>query len=198
MIPIAEIRRRLSGYRPGTLAGGLTVDDYGTSRDDLKPAAVLIPIIAHADNPAMLMTVRNARMKRHAGQVAFPGGRADPGETAVQTALREAEEEVALSPSDVDVIGCIDDYATGTGYLITPVIGIVPPGLTLVPHEAEVSETFELPLTRALSDAHHIEDEAEWRGRLRRYYRVDWQPQNVWGATAGIIVNLSRILEARK
>ncbi|MGB3723785.1 MAG: CoA pyrophosphatase [Pacificimonas sp.] len=197
MIAIDEIRRRLAGYEPGALGDRLAVDDYGQRDEDLKPAAVLIPLIAHQANPAMLMTVRNAAMKRHAGQVAFPGGRADPGETAVETALREAEEEVALRPADVEIIGRIDDYSTGTGYRITPIIGIVPSGLTLVPEEAEVSDIFELPLSRALSAAHHIEDEAEWRGAMRRYYRVDWQPQNVWGATAGIIVNLTRILEAR-
>lgn len=199
MTDLDAVRSRLGSYEPGSIRDRLTQDDYGPARDRggaayLKAAAVLIPIIAHDTGPALLMTVRNPRMKRHAGQVAFPGGRADPGETAEQTALREAHEEVDLPPGAVEVVGAIDRYRTGTGYLITPVVGIVPPGLPLTPHEAEVSEVFELPLAHALDTANHIEDAAEWNGALRRYYTIDWRPQRVWGATAGIIVNLARIL----
>jgi|TARA_R100000501_G_scaffold17911_1_gene34705 8-oxo-dGTP pyrophosphatase MutT (NUDIX family) len=199
MITPDEVRRRLADYTPGAFSDRLSADDYGQDRPPqaLKPAAVLIPIIAHPDGATLLMTVRNERMNRHAGQVAFPGGRADAGETPVETALREAEEEVGLSPRSVEVVGRIDDYTTGTGYLITPIVGIVAPGQHLTPHEAEVSDMFELPLERALNGDYHIENSAEWRGRVRTYYSVDWEPQNVWGATAGIIVNLSRILAAR-
>ncbi|MBV7257079.1 CoA pyrophosphatase [Pacificimonas sp. WHA3] len=198
MIPPDEIRKRLAGYRPGSLDANLTADDYGQQLEGLKPASVLIPIIAHDDEPTLLMTVRNARMKRHAGQVAFPGGRTDPGETAVEAALREAEEEVALSRDAVEVIGELDEYATGTGYRITPIVGIISPGQRLLANEAEVSDIFELPLNRALDGQFHIADEAEWGGVMRQYYRVDWGPQNVWGATAGIIVNFARILAALK
>ena len=197
MIPLGEVRRRLNGYRPGMLAGRMTADDYADAEGTVRRAAVLIAMIANDAEPSLLMTVRSGRMRHHAGQVAFPGGRLDPGETAIEAALREAEEEVALLPARVEVLGPIDDYATGTGFRVTPIVGIVRPGERLIPNEAEVAEIFELPLTRALDSAHHLENEAEWKGRRRRYYTVDWSPQRVWGATAGMIVNLARILEAR-
>ena len=197
MIALGELRKRIADYQPGSLGTRLSNDDYGAEEKGLTNAAVLIGIVAHEREPALLLTVRNPHMSRHAGQVAFPGGRSDPGETAAETALREAHEEVDLPPATVEIVGRIDDYRTGSGYRIAPVIGIVPPGLTLTPHEAEVSEVFELPLAHALDTANHIEDAGEWKGALRRYYRIDWQPQHVWGATAGLIVNLARILEAR-
>ncbi|MBZ6378483.1 CoA pyrophosphatase [Pacificimonas flava] len=191
---VDDIRRRLSGYSPGTSGAALTVDDYDDAGAlTLKPAAVLVGIVDQPE-PHLLMTVRNARMTRHAGQVAFPGGRSDPGEGPVETALREAEEEVALPQSEVDVIAPLESYRTGTGYLITPVVGVIPPGLSYRAHEPEVSEIFQIPLGHALDAANHIEQEAEWQGRMRRYFTIDWQPQHVWGATAGIIVNLSRTL----
>lgn len=196
MIPLEEIRRRLAGYAPGTLPLEIAHDDYDDGTG-LKPAAVLVPLVAHRGEASMLLTVRNARMKAHAGQVAFPGGRCDDGETAERAALREAEEEVALDPAQVEILGTIDDYITGTGYRVTPVVGIVPPGLDYRANPAEVSDIFELPLTHALNDQRHLANEAEWRGRRRRYFTIDWPHQNVWGATAGIIVNLTRILTAR-
>ena len=191
---IAEVERRLARHRRGE-GRALVEDDYGAATiSDGKPAAVLIGLIDHGDEPSLLMTVRNANMKRHAGQVAFPGGRADPGETAVETALREAEEEVALPRGEVRVIGEMGLYRTGTGYRITPIIGVIPPGVAYRREEAEVAEIFELPLSHAIDTANHIEEATEWQGALRRYYSIDWKPQRVWGATAGMIVNLARIL----
>ena len=191
---IAEVERRLARHRRGE-GRALVEDDYGAAAmTEGKPAAVLIGLIDHGDEPSLLMTVRNANMKRHAGQVAFPGGRADPGETAVETALREAEEEVALPRREVRVIGEMGLYRTGTGYRITPIIGVIPPGVAYRREEAEVAEIFELPLSHAIDTANHIEEATEWQGALRRYYSIDWKPQRVWGATAGMIVNFARIL----
>jgi 8-oxo-dGTP pyrophosphatase MutT (NUDIX family) len=192
----AELRALLGGYQPGRVPVDLSQDDYSDVTHDLTPASVLVGIVDHASEPNLLMTVRNERMKKHAGQVAFPGGRADPGETAIETALREAKEEVALPPGSVDVIGTLDDYRTGTGYRITPIVGVVPPGLNYRAHEPEVDEIFEVPLRHALDLANHREDAAVWQGRERCYFTIDWQPQRIWGATAGIIVNLSRTLAA--
>jgi 8-oxo-dGTP pyrophosphatase MutT (NUDIX family) len=170
--------------------------EHGTEPSDraLTPAAVLIPIIDRAD-PTVLFTRRTDTLRRHAGQVAFPGGRIDPEDDGpVTAALREAHEEIALPPADVRVLGTLDAYETGTGYRITPVIGLVTPDLPLVPCEAEVAAIFETPLAHLLDPANHQVREAEWQGRLRRYYAIDWETHHIWGATAGMIVNLTRRL----
>lgn len=159
----------------------------------LTPAAVLIPVITRA-RPALLLTRRTATLRRHPGQVAFPGGRIDPGEDAVTAALREAEEEVALPRTRVEVLGATDRYTTGTGFSITPVLGLVPPDLPLVPAAAEVAALFEAPLDHVLDPANHELRESEWQGRLRQYYVIRWESHEIWGATAGIIVNLARRL----
>ena len=160
----------------------------------LTPAAVLIPIIDR-EEPTVLFTRRTDTLRRHAGQVAFPGGRIDPEDDGpVAAALREAHEEIALPPAEVEVLGTLDTYETGTGYSITPVVGLVTPDLPLVPCEAEVAALFETPLAHLLDPANHQLLEAEWQGRLRRYYAIDWETHHIWGATAGIIVNLTRRL----
>lgn len=171
----------------------LTGDDMPPS-DRRVPAAVLIAITDRAE-PGVILTQRNDTLRRHAGQVAFPGGRVDPEDAdAVAAALREAEEEVAMPSHAVQVVGVTDGFRTGTGYDITPVVGVVPPDLPLVPHEAEVAAVFEVPLAFLLHPANHRETSAEWQGRTRRFYEIPWADRRIWGATAGIIVNLSRRL----
>lgn len=168
----------------------------GTARQasDFTPAAVLIPIILHRE-PTVMLTRRTDTLRRHAGQVAFPGGRADPEDDGpIHTALREAHEEVALPPHEVQVIGTIDRYETGTGYSITPVVGLVRPDVPLVACEAEVAAVFEVPLAHLLDPSNHQLLSGEWRGRQRSYYAIDWEAHHIWGATAGIIVNLARRL----
>ena len=158
------------------------------------PAAVLIPVTDRRE-PGVILTQRTETLRRHAGQVAFPGGRIDPEDSdAVAAALREAEEEIALPPAAVRVIGAGDRYRTGTGYDITPVIGIVPPDMVLVPSEAEVAAVFEVPLAYLLDPANHRLASATWQGAVRRYYEIHWQDRRIWGATAGMIVNLARRL----
>ena len=181
---------------PGPLHGDWDFD-FGTERvGTLTPAAVLIPIIDRTE-PTVLLTRRTDTLRRHAGQVAFPGGRIDPEDaSAVAAALREAHEEVALRPEEVRVLGISDDYETGTGYRITPVVGIVPPDLPLVPHEAEVAALFEVPLAHLLDAANHEARQGEWKGRQRRYYAITFESHEIWGVTAGIIVNLARKLIA--
>lgn len=161
---------------------------------DLTPAAVLIAVVAH-DRPMVVFTRRTAHLRAHAGQVAFPGGRIDATDAdPVAAALREAHEEVALPPAAVTVIGATDRYTTGTGYEITPVIGIVPPGLALVPHAAEVASIFEVPLDFLLDPVNHQLRQSDWQGRARSYYVIAWKTHEVWGATAAIVVNLARRL----
>ena len=166
----------------------------GAEEGVLVPAAVLIAVVAH-ERPTVLLTRRTAHLRAHAGQVAFPGGRIDETDAdPVAAALREAHEEVALPPAAVTVVGTTDRYATGTGYDITPVIGIVPPGLPLVPHAAEVASIFEVPLDHLLDPASHQLRASDWQGRQRSYYVIAWETHEIWGATAAMIVNLARRL----
>jgi 8-oxo-dGTP pyrophosphatase MutT (NUDIX family) len=161
---------------------------------DLADAAVLVAITDRAD-PGVILTQRTETLSRHPGQVAFPGGRVDPTDAdAIAAALREAEEEIALPASVVAVIGVADRYRTGTGFDVTPVIGVVPPDLPLVPAEAEVASVFEVPLAFLLDSTNHRRASAMWNGRERHYYEILWQDRRIWGATAGMIVNLSRRL----
>ena len=158
------------------------------------PAAVLIAITDRPE-PGVILTVRHADMRTHAGQVAFPGGRIDAGEDAGTAALREAWEELGLEPKLVDQIASLDPYLTVTGYAVTPIIGVVPPDLALAPHEPEVADWFEAPLGFVLDPANQVRESVLFEGRQRHYYRIDWNGRKIWGATAAMIVNLSRRLQ---
>ena len=156
-------------------------------------AAVLIAL-TDRDDPGVILTVRREHMRTHAGQVAFPGGRIDPGEDAIGAALREAHEELLLKPAAVDVVGITDDYRTITSYVVTPVLGVIAPDLPLEPHEPEVADWFEAPLGFLLDPANQQRRSALFEGRQRHYYEIDWNGRRIWGATAAMIVNLSRRL----
>lgn len=160
------------------------------------PAAVLIAITDRED-PGVILTIRREHMRTHAGQVAFPGGRIDPGEDAVAAALREAHEEILLDPSVAELVGSIKPYRTVTGYVVTPVICVVPPDLPLEPHEHEVADWFEAPLLYLLDPANQSQQTALFQGRERHYYEIIWEGRRIWGATAAMIVNLSRRLQWR-
>ncbi len=164
-----------------------------TGADTLLPAAVLIAVTDRAD-PGVILTQRTDTMSRHPGQIAFPGGRIDPGEDVVTAALREAEEEIALPRDRVRVIGEADSYRTVTGFQVTPVIGVIPPDLVFTPSEAEVASVFEVPLAFLLDEANHVEATLEWQGHDRHYYEIMWNERRIWGATAAMIVNLARRL----
>lgn len=160
----------------------------------LAQAAVLIPVTDRAE-PGVILTRRTDTLSRHAGQIAFPGGRIDPGDAGpVAAALREAEEEIALPRTHVRIVGEADRYRTVTGFEVTPVIGVVPPDLAFIPSAAEVAEVFEVPLGFLLDSGNHIEASVEWQGRNRHYYEILWEDHRIWGATAAMIVNLSRRL----
>lgn len=160
------------------------------------PAAVLVPVIDRPE-PTLLLTVRSGDMRTHAGQVAFPGGRIDATDTDENAAaLREAEEELGIRASNVRLIGHLDRYRTGTDFCVTPVVGLLPPDLPLTPQPSEVAEVFEAPLAILTNPARQIEEEVEWKGRRRRYWRIEYEGYKIWGATAGMIVNLTRRLMA--
>ena len=157
----------------------------------LRPAAVLIPIIAHAEGPTVLLTRRSDTLSSHTGQIAFPGGRLDPGETAIEAALREADEEVALSPSVVEVLGLADTYETGTGFRITPVVGWLTEPPRLSPSADEVAEVFEVPFDFLMDVANHRRDHYDPESGPRRWYwAMPWQERYIWGVTAGIVRGL--------
>jgi 8-oxo-dGTP pyrophosphatase MutT (NUDIX family) len=160
----------------------------------LAPAAVLVAITDRPE-PGLILTQRSTTLRKHAGQIAFPGGRVDEGDAdEIAGALREAQEEIALSPDEVEVIGISDRYHTFTGFDIVPVLGVIPPDLPLRAQESEVADWFELPLAYALDPANRIKREMEFAGAMRHYYEISWEGRRIWGITAAILTNLSRRL----
>ena len=168
-------------------------DDYSADLPAV-PAAVLVAVTDRPE-PGVILTVRDADLRTHAGQVAFPGGRIDEGDDAEAAALREAWEELGLEPRSVEPVGTLDPYRTITGYSVTAVVGAVPPDLPLAPHEREVADWFEAPLAFVLDPANQQKQSVLFEGRMRDYYRIDWNGRNIWGATAAMLVNLSRRLQ---
>jgi 8-oxo-dGTP pyrophosphatase MutT (NUDIX family) len=191
----ARLRDALErGHRasPELLAGDV-LDEEAAGRG-ITPAAVLVPIVDRPE-PTVILTLRPETMRKHPGQISFPGGRIDPGDDGpVAAALREAEEEIGLPRHAVEIVGIADRYRTITGFEVTPVVGIVPPDLPLSPHPGEVAAMFEAPLHYLLDPAHQHVRAAAWRGQERHYYEIDYEGRRIWGATAAMIVNLSRRL----
>jgi len=167
--------------------------DEGGIKENV-PAAVMIAVTDRPE-PGVVLTVRREHMRTHAGQVAFPGGRIDPGENAVEAALREAWEEIGLDPATAEVVDEVDTYRTITGFMVTPVLAVVPPDQQLSPHEHEVADWFEAPLRFVLDPANQELKSALFQGRERHYYEIVWNDRKIWGATAAMIVNLSRRLQ---
>jgi 8-oxo-dGTP pyrophosphatase MutT (NUDIX family) len=175
------------------LIGGDALDEEADG-DGITPAAVLVAVVDRPD-PTVLLTLRPETMRKHPGQVSFPGGRIDPGDDGpIAAALREAEEEIGLPPSQVEIIGIADRYRTVTGFEVTPVLGIIPPDLEFTLHPGEVAALFEAPFHYLLDPAHQHVRTAFWRGRERTYYEIMWEDRKIWGATAAMIVNLGRRL----
>jgi 8-oxo-dGTP pyrophosphatase MutT (NUDIX family) len=158
------------------------------SPDKLRDAAVLVPIVDRGANATMLLTKRTEKMRSHAGQIAFPGGRVDDTDPSPEdAALRETEEEIGLDRSLVELIGRMPDYVTGSGFRVAPVLGIVQPDFLLTINEDEVSDAFEVPLSFLMDPANHVRDSGIWRERERFFYRMPYQQWMIWGVTAGII-----------
>ncbi|MCJ2181222.1 CoA pyrophosphatase [Novosphingobium sp. 1949] len=176
---------------------GPAPDLYPDPRTDtiehFTPAAVLVALTERRA-PGVLLLHRPSSMRAHPGQVAFPGGRIDPGETPIEAALREADEELGIDPSAVRVVGTGDLYRTGSGYEITPVIGVVPPDLAITPNPAEVAKWFEAPADFVLDPANQQRRSMEWEGAMRHYVEIRWQDHRIWGVTGAIITNLTQRL----
>jgi 8-oxo-dGTP pyrophosphatase MutT (NUDIX family) len=162
-----------------------------------RPAAVLVPVVQR-ERLTVLLTQRTETLSRHAGQISFPGGRLDPDDPGPAAgALREAQEEIGLDPRSVEIIGYLDGYRTGTGYHITPVVGLVPADPALTIAADEVADVFEVPLDFLMDPANHQKHMREWRGRMRSYWAMPFHDRYIWGATAGMLKNLhDRLLGA--
>ena len=201
-LTVGELRRRFAAAAPAaeTLYG-----DEGTrpGRETLTPASVLIPIVVRGEaggsGLTVLFTQRAAHLKDHSGQVSFPGGRvaaADPSPEA--TALRESHEEIGLDSTRVEILGRLPEYHTRTGYRITPVVGVVAPPFELRADASEVEEIFEVPLAFLLDPANHQRHSREWQGELRWFFAMPYEGRYIWGATAGMLINLYRHLAQAK
>lgn len=200
----AEEFRRRAALQQGP-AGG---EDYGDHtlnpdlremivRPGLRDAAVLIPVVDHADGASVILTQRTQALRNHSGQIAFPGGRIDPEDASPEAAaLREADEEIGLLPDAVDVVGRMPDYSTGSGYRIAPVLGIVQPGFDLRINPGEVDAAFEVPLAFLMDPANHRRESRLWQEKERFYYTMPFGERFIWGVTAGIIRTLYERLYA--
>jgi 8-oxo-dGTP pyrophosphatase MutT (NUDIX family) len=165
--------------------------------NELTPAAVLIPLIMHENELKILLTQRTAHLHDHPGQISFPGGRSDPQDTsAIDTALREAEEEIGLPSNRVEVLGSLPHYLTITGYQVTPVVSLVDAGHKYEPDEFEVADIFEVPMAYLMNPHHHEQRMWESPQCYRRFYAMPYENKFIWGATAGMLRNLYHFLKA--
>ena len=173
--------------------GDHDLNDTPRATAPLTPAAVLVPLVARPEGLHVLLTQRTDHLHDHAGQVSFPGGRRERSDsTFVETALRETREEIGLAENFIEVVGLLDDYETGTGFRVTPVVSFVAEGFTLALDTFEVAEVFEVPLDYLFDPANHQTRSREFNGRRRIYYVFEYRGRVIWGATAGMLMNLYR------
>ncbi len=198
-----EIRGRLARSTPGIRRAGERVrGDHDMNPDlrpmpPLRPAAVLVPIVMHGVDPTVLLTLRSPHLADHAGQISFPGGRLEPDDPdAAAAALREAEEEIGLRRMHVEIVGRIDTYQTRTGYEVTPVVGLVSPPFELALDASEVAAAFEVPLAFLVDRRNHRRETRQDRGITRSFWAIPFGEHYIWGATAGMLVNLAELLGA--
>jgi 8-oxo-dGTP pyrophosphatase MutT (NUDIX family) len=180
----------IESYDPTVRAGHSDYDAQGGVPEGVKlaPAAVLVPLVEHSAGMTVLLTRRADTLRAHTGQVAFPGGRCDPGETPWETALREAQEEVGLDPGSVTIAGLSTRYQTLSGFDITPVVGFVRPGFTLKPNPAEVADVFETPFAFLMDPGNHERRSREAPDGMRRhFYAMPYGDRLIWGVTAGML-----------
>jgi 8-oxo-dGTP pyrophosphatase MutT (NUDIX family) len=200
----ADVGRRGFGTdRDGWLPPGVRGDHSLMPGNQAPPApltraAVLVPVVTREAELTVLLTLRTSHLNDHAGQVAFPGGRIETSDRdPIHAALRETEEEVGVPADYIDVIGRLDTYITGTGYEITPIVGLVRTPFPLRPDPHEVADAFEVPLAFILDPGNHERHSREVKGRIRSFYVLPYPGRYIWGATAGMLVNLAEVLGGR-
>lgn len=197
-LTVAWMRKRFA--HPPQWLPELHIEQYrGTRPNGPVPASVLMAIVDRSDGLSLLLTQRADNLSDHPGQISLPGGRAEAFDASpVDTALRETEEEIGLNRSHIEILGCLPDYVTGSGYHITPVVGLVHPPFALVPDASEVAEVFEVPLAFLMDGANHERRTAEMpHGAGRRmFYSMPYERFFIWGATAGMLRNLFHFLRA--
>jgi 8-oxo-dGTP pyrophosphatase MutT (NUDIX family) len=201
MLTKQALRRRIAREHGGSAAKALAArwlhGDEGARTEplDRRPAAVLVGVVERPVGPALLLTQRPHHLRDHAGQICFPGGRVEPGDASIAAAaLREAEEEIGLDPGRVELLGELQPYDTVTGFRIHPVVGWIEPPIELEPDPYEVDEVFEVPLQFVADPGNHRRQSYRRGPLTRAYYVLPYQGRFIWGATAGILVNLSTLL----
>jgi len=196
----AELARRLSEALRRSRAPSSDYDlNPGTPLPEgrmLRPAGVLVPVLIEAGAARLFLTKRSSALTHHPGQIAFPGGKQDPGDAdVVAAALREAHEEIGLAPGNIEILGCLPAHETVTAFHVTPVVGLVRARFDPVPEAGEVDEVFDVPLAHLLERRNYSVQARRWRGTMRRYYTVPYGPYYIWGATARILRALADAME---
>ncbi len=203
-VTLEDVRRRFAG--PGDDAArafgvrgdhDLNPDFAPLASTVLRDAAVLVPLVDRDGEVTVIFTQRTATLSAHAGQISFPGGRLEPEDSSVEdAALRETTEEIGLTRDRIAIIGRLDTYVTRTGFRVTPVVGVVTPPFELFPDPTEVAEVFEVPLSVFLDPEHPKRHSREFLGKDRFFYAFPYEQRYIWGATAGMLVNLRDVLGA--
>jgi len=197
------MRDRLDHFREALTETGKGSSDFDLNPETvlpegrvLRPAGVLAPIIEGERGLSLLLTKRAAALKHHPGQIAFPGGKQDDGDAdVIAAALREAHEEIGLSPDKVEVLGTLPPHETVTSFHVTPVIGFVAEPFEIVPEPGEVDEVFAVPLDHVLDPANYLVQSRRWRGQIRHYFVVPFGPYYIWGATARMLRSWTQIIQ---
>jgi 8-oxo-dGTP pyrophosphatase MutT (NUDIX family) len=202
VLTAAAVRERFGVYRPGLrsfdterVRGDHILSPDAKLPPGLRAAAVLVPIVDRPTGLTVLLTQRHEKLSAHAGQIALPGGQVEPDDKdAVAAALRETREEIGLPSDRIEVVGRLDTYITGTGFEIAPVVALLMPPLSLAPDPREVTEVFEVPLAFVADRANHRRETRELKNGVRTFFVLPYESRYIWGATAGILVNLAEVL----